>query len=257
MNEPSILKTTDSNFSTAKDISGLRAWLMRAYFNPKKHSQEIYYSSTVTKDNVLEYISNCGKKFPQTPRDIVNVWELLPSLRKGLSLVPSDEPTAKAESLYKTSETTLYDMAIKFNISTTMVNKISSQAEEKFKRLLGQLANKNEHIASETNDKISMAFLTAVENFVDVILVSNTPEQVFQALVKKKVVYNADIKKVDEIEKEALQELISWKNEQQLYRHELEDVLLNDLKKNANVFRLLQTAVSYIMFPKSGKEAAE
>lgn len=77
-------KPKSQAFANVKNEQGLREWLCRAYFNPEKHSRELYYNSNVTPENVLEFITH-DKLFPQTPLAVANIWGIIPTLRSELN----------------------------------------------------------------------------------------------------------------------------------------------------------------------------
>ncbi len=254
MSEPQTLNKTshiDPVFQTVKDKDGLRSWLVRAYFNPARHSSEPYYSTRVTKENVLEYITSKPALFPQKPLNIVNVWKILPDLRSSLKFVPGEDNLVKEkESLYTKAETTLSQIGARIGgVTTTMVNKISDQAVTKFGTLLRALDSKEEDIAIRAKDKIDDAFLTVAEGFADAVGESKTPEEILSKVVSKGLLGKHDLELMDATEREAFEELILMATEDNASQSELEDIFLADLDKHVNVFRTVQMAVSRIIFP--------
>lgn len=241
----------DPIFNTAKNIPELRAWLVRAYFNPQKHKDMSYFSDTVTKDNVLEYITAKQKVFPQSPHSIVSVWNILPDLRQALRTIPDNNSAVKEKKeINLRAETSLREISISLGgLTTTMVDKIADQAVVKFSDLLKKLTSKNNYVAMEAMEKITNARLTVAEAYADLIFTCSTPEEIFFGLVKRGLLQKRDSEIMDTIEKECLSELIVWTQDENMCQSDIEDIILEDLDKSVNLFRSAQQAVSRIMFP--------
>lgn len=235
-------------FCNVRNASELRGWLMRAYFNPTKHALEYYYRPEVTRENVLEFISDPKNLFPQSPFSIMGIWGTLPSLREGLKSVATDESTQK-EAIYTKGEKTLSAIGEKIgNVTATMVNKISDAAVIRLTVMTKALSSENKWLAKEAHEKIENAILNTAELFADAIQKSNDHLEVLKALTTAGLVANTDFSVADTLEREALDDLILWAKEGAT-QVELEDVFIADLKKSVNVFNLAQLAVSKQIFP--------
>lgn len=248
MNQP-----IDPAFNTVKNSEDLKSWLMRAYFNPSKHLKEKYYSPEVSKDNIFEFISNRDNKFPQTPESIISLWSILPGLRKGLNSIANEEVT---ESLYTKGNETLANIGKTIGgLSPTMVQKISDQATLKLGTLLRAINADNRHLANEAFDKIDDAFLTVSESYADAVKEANSADEVLGVLLKNKLLTSEEVQVVDEIEKQALEDVIAFANLEETTQAEIEEVFLQDLNRPVSVFLSMQYPISKIVFPppKSGR----
>jgi len=239
-------------FEGVRDEENLRAWLMRVYFNPTKHSQEIYFKPDISKENVLEYISHSGNKFPQTPSAIREVWSLLPGLREGLKSVNTDEPVEKGGNYIK-GEMTLADIGQVLGsspITAAMVNKISDTAVLKISAMLKALGSDNKWLAQEAEDKIDNAKMVTAGIFADALTASQTVSEVIEKVTQSKLVSLSDANLVvDDTEKEAFQNLLDLKGEEDLSREDFIEIFEEDLSKTVNVFNLAQLCVSRQVFP--------
>lgn len=237
----------DAAFDTVKNLPDLRAWLMRAYFNPTKHSKEPYYTDTVTKETVLSYISVRSNKFPQTSENVVALWNILPSLRDGLRSLP-DEESAKEEIYTKGNETLANIGKAIGGVTPTMVNKISEQATAKLGAMLRALNSDKTWLAREAHDKIEDAFLSVAESYTDAVKEANNAQQVLTALVSSGVLQFGEGEAVDEIEKAAFEDVIAYAKSGAT-QAEIESVFLEDLNRPISIFLSMQFPVSRTVFP--------
>lgn len=239
-------------FEDIRDEQGLRAWIMRVYFNPAKHSQERYFRSTVTKENVLEYISHTENRFPQTPTAIREVWYVIPSLREGLKSVNTDDVPEKAGNYIK-GEKTLAEIGQVLGpvpITAAMVNKISDGASLKVQALLKALTSDNKWLAKEAEEKIDNAVVNTASIFAHAVMTSETVHDIFDKITYGKLVTWADITQmVDETEKEGYSNLLLLKTEEGISEDYLVNIFEEDLQKSVNVFNLAQLFVSRQVFP--------
>lgn len=239
-------------FEGIRNESELRDWLMRVYFDPTKHNSLNYFKKSVTKDNVLEFISQSKNNFPQTPYSVVKIWETLPSLREGLKSVVLDEFSEKSP-VYIRGEKTLAEISKAIgDVTTTMVNKISDGAALKLSAMVTALYSDNKKLAMEVDKKIENAILDTAEAFADAIQVSATPQDVLKNLCKTGFLTEKDFAIADSIELDSISELISWVRDEEnpATQSELEDVFTADLKKQINIFNIAQLMVSRRIYRK-------
>jgi hypothetical protein len=225
---------------------------MRVYFDPTKHNSLNYFKKSVTKDNVLEFISQSKNNFPQTPYSVVKIWETLPSLREGLKSVVLDEFSEKSP-VYIRGEKTLAEISKAIgDVTTTMVNKISDGAALKLSAMVTALYSDNKKLAMEVDKKIENAILDTAEAFADAIQVSATPQDVLKNLCKTGFLTEKDFAIADSIELDSISELISWVRDEEnpATQSELEDVFTADLKKQINIFNIAQLMVSRRIYRK-------
>lgn len=235
-------------FENARNEADLRGWLMRAYFNPTKHARETYYRADVCKENVLEYISCSGNKFPQTPLSILGVWSVLPSLREGLKSVAGDDPVEKP-AIYTKGEKTLSEIGgVIGGVTATMVNKISDGAVLKVTAMCKALSGENKWLAREAEEGIENAILNTAEVFADAVQKANTAQDALVIISGSGLVSPQDTLVADALELECLGELISQAKDG-AGQAELEDIFIEDMKKTVNIFNLAQLAVSRQVYP--------
>lgn len=238
-------------FEGIRDEENLRSWLMRVYFNPAKHTEERYYRTSVTKENVLEYVSHPENKFPQTPMSISEVWSVLPGLREGLKSVVIDEAADKPGNYIK-GEMTLAEIGQKLGpvpITAAMVNKISDTATIKLSALLKALGAENKWLAKEAEERLDNARVSTAIIFADALMAQNAVSDVIDQITKAKLVTWADVSQVcDHVEKEAIQNLLDTKAEGAT-KEDFIEIIEQDLLKSVNVFNLAQLCVSRQIFP--------
>lgn len=250
---PTTTWTLSPLFEDVKNPDQLREWLMRAYFNPEKHSKEAYYNSLVSKENVLEYVSDSDHNFPQTPFSITGVWHVMSTLREDLKSITLDVDTEK-EAIYTKGEMTLAKIGEAIGgVSTTMVNKISDGAVLKITSLLRAMNSENTWLVQEAEDRIESATLNAAEIFADSIQNSTNPQETLENIAKSGLATVSDLVSLcDTVETEAFQELLDYKAEGAT-QSDLEDVFLADIRKPVNVFNTFQLLVARQVFPQGKK----
>lgn len=241
--------SVDPVFESVKNKEELTGWLMRAYFNPTKHGDQRYFKATVTRENVLEFVSEASNNFPQTPYNIVGMWNLMPSLREGLRGVPDGATDDGKEDVYTKGEQTLAVIGKAIGgVTPTMVNKISEQATVKFSAMLRALNGDNKWLVKEAEEKIENAFLSVAEVFADGIQKSKISGEVLEHVADANILSLSDAFTADDIELDAIQELIDFAQDGAT-QSELEDIILEDLGKSINVFQTAQLAVARMVFP--------
>lgn len=245
---PTNTSPHNSVFDTVKNQPELRNWLMRAYFNPQKHSEEPYFDPDITKDTVLSYISDRTNKFPQTPENVVSLWNILPSLREGLRSFPADE-AVKDESVNTKGNETLATIGKAIGgVTPAMVNKISETATTKLGAMLRALNSDNAWLAKEAYDKIEDAFLTVAEAYTDAVRESQTAQEIVDRLIMTGTLLAGESSFVDQIESQGLEDIIEY-HKSGATQAEIESVFLEDLNKPVSVFFSMQLPISRSVFP--------
>lgn len=239
----------DPVFEGVSDKDGLISWLLRAYFNPMKHADRTYFKAEVDRDTVLAFVSEAENNFPQSPYSIVAMWHLMPGLREGLRAVPEDNTEEVKEDVYTKGNETLANIGKAIGgVTPTMVNKISEQATTKLGALLRALNSENRWLVREAEEKLEDAFLLVAETYADAIQKSAISGEVLEFVANAGILSLGDAFSADDVELDALQELIEYAQEGAT-QAELEDVILEDLNKSVNVFQTVQLAVAKIVFP--------
>ena len=238
---------------SSKSSFGLRGWLTRTYFDSIKNRNDSWYREGINSDNVLEYISSNRHTFPQTPGSIMEVWAILPTLRKDLNALVGDDKSEKPE-IYTRGEKTLSVIGQALGgISAMMVNKISDGAVIKLTRIAGELSSEDIEISRGTNERIDMSILNTSEIFADAITNGETVESVLDIIATAGILTKKDIENtIDGLQMECLLELIEYRKEG-ASQSDLEDVFIEDLKKPINIFNIAQLMVSRQVFPPAKK----
>lgn len=242
-----MVMNVDPAFEKMSNKQELAEWLMRQYFSPDKHSGEIYYKSSVTSENVLEYISNPSNHFPQTPADVAKIWKILPSLREGLKNISDD--VVQKEEIYTRGLEKL-DVIGKAigGVTKVSVSKISEAATTKMSAMLQGLNGSNHILAKQIDTKIENAYLNVCECFADAAQISENAWQLLDYIVEKGYLTVDEVTEVDDIELEGLNNVIELAKDG-MSQYELETIFLEDINKYVNVFQLVQLAISKIVFP--------
>lgn len=235
----------DPVFLEVKDKEGLSGWLMRAYFSPEKHAGQTYFKPTVTKENVLEFISDRGNQFPQRPGAVADLWKMLPGLRNSLKSVVLDDEKPK-EAINIIAERPLIDICTVFGCSKTAVHHISDKATTKLTVLTRALGGDR---AVEVKKTLDEAYMTAVEMFADSLQEFSTPDQIVEHLISTEAISAFDKEVLDDTERDGIESLIMWIQDSAPTQSEIEDILTEDLEKPVNLFNLLQTMIARKVFP--------
>lgn len=250
---------TNPSLLSVKNPAGLKDWLLKNYFDPGKHKKEIYFSPSVNRENIFQYISDSKNNFPQTPNAVVELWGFLPDLQKSIrsiTLLGKEDTAGGKKQINVRAENTLRHIGSKIgNLTTTMVDKISEQAQSKYTLLMEKL-NKDSKTSKATSEIIEDARLEAAEQLADCIFESSDYGDFSRRLLLKKILHKPDLNHVDELEKASIEYLISVAKafdddddeENPLQQNEIEDIFLADIKKEINVFNIMQMAVSRKVF---------
>lgn len=153
-----------------KEAEELSSWVYKNYFNEAKNENDIWYSSEVSKENVLKYISTSSNNFPHTLHAVVSQNRTNVQLRKSLALLKDDDfniasATERPKNLKSVSK--LKEVSSKVgNVSPTMINKITEKALQKFKRIYEMMQDDDEakfskfyeNLVEEIAEKFATAF---------------------------------------------------------------------------------------------------
>lgn len=252
-NPSSIILDTQFQGLNSKSSLGLREWLTKTYFHPQNNNGDLWYDAKVNASNVLEHISNKKNLFPQTPKSIMEVWAVIPSLRKELNALVSDDKLEKPE-IYTRGEKTLSVIGQAIGgISAMMVNKISDGAVIKLTRIAGELSSEDMEVSRKANERIDMSILNTAEIWADAISTGDTVDSVLEGVITAGILTKKDIDNtIDGLQTECLMELIEYRKEG-ASQSDLEDVFIEDLKKPVNIFNMAQLMVSRQVFPPAKK----
>lgn len=229
------------------------AWIMRQYFDPSKHSDKVWFDSSVTADNVLEYLSSPdgSRLFPNSPRNLVSLWKLKLDLGAKLGTVSDeemdDDPSSEEEKAkYQTGDVSLKDIGQELGgVTPTMINKLASAGMEKFSKLTS-----GKH-PSDLDDEelenflkvIKDARLTGAKEFADKLISAKSINAFLHSLAKEQVLTPTDLKIISPEELDALKILKTRPKENIIL------ILLEDVENDDNIFKTYQSYVSKKVFP--------
>jgi hypothetical protein len=242
--------------SRKKDLA---AWLMRQYFsNDQKGSA--WYDSSVTKDNVLKYISVPSNNFPLSPTQVSDFFRNMKSLQKKMSsrevsadldditLDDADDDTSLPGVKYNTGDVTLKDIGAQVGgVTAAMINKIEGDGLGKLQSLLGgkHPRDLDADDERELNRKFAEAESNASERYADMLVASNGNIGKFlMSLVKSHILSNNEAEQITDNEIEALMTLAKMPKER------IKQILSKDLNSpRGNVIKTFQSMYSKTIFP--------
>lgn len=234
-----------------KQISELKSWTMRVYFNENNRDKP-WFVEDVTTQNVLEQFLT--PKAPITPQSLVEVWKAIPMIKKGLGSLESKGTDAVADYLSHSDKSTKYtqgDVTLRElgkelgGITATMVNKLSDSAFEKIKSLFGNMSFDSADVSQSVKieEKIERAKNAAAKEFSKALIkAKENPEQL--RFVLSDFLSTNEIKLVDKNEWDALVILTEYDQER------IEIILLEDYESDDNIFKTFQSIVSRKIFPR-------
>jgi len=240
--------------------SAFAGWLMRQYFNPDKHSGKVWYDDSVTKDNVLEYVTKMAASgvFPQTPKSLYSLFKLKGQLQTSMGQLDKsgeldamsdyldDEEDEDEKATYQTGEVSLKDIGKELGgITPTMVNKLAASGMDKFRSLTqGQaLDNVDGAALEEFLKKIQDARADAADEFVQRLADATTIGEFIKSLQKGQILSPTDLKLVTKNELEGLRML--QKRDPEVAKQ----MLMQDIQDDNNLFKSYQAMVSKKVFP--------
>ena len=236
---------------------GFPAWVMRQYFDPQKHANEIWYDPSVTEKNVLEKVTQSSKKgiFPNSPKALMDLWKLKGQLASSLGTLEAEEAKLAAQDAkdaepdkaqYQTGEVSLKDIGKELGgVTPTMINKLGASAMEKFRNIAG-----GKSIQDLDSDELE-TFLTKIQNarseaadeFVAELISSKSVFDFMQGLAKRQILTPTDLKIVKKQELDGLKILMRKDPER------VKLILLQDIQEDDNLFKSFQASVSKKVFP--------
>lgn len=231
------------------------AWIMRQYFDPAKHSDKVWFDPSVTAANVLDYLSSAegSRLFPNSPRNLVNLWKLKLDLGNKLGTTADEDDAASVDqgeeeekAKYQTGDVSLKDIGQELGgVTPTMINKLASAGMEKFAKLTG-----GKH-PEDLDDEELESFLKAIKDarveaaseFASKLKAAKSVNAFLQGLAKEQVLTPTDLKIISPEELEGLQILKGKPSEN------ITLILLQDIEDDDNLFKTFQSLVSKKVFP--------
>ncbi len=243
-----------------EELEQVSSWLMRQYYNPDKNKSDIWYSETVTKENVLLHISNEKNDFPHTLCGVIEQFKLNKSLRATLNNMYSSGEDNDVDDYYnqgvnRVGEVTLKDIGSSIgNVTPTMVNKITDKAVEKFKRIYGIY-----------NSSLGVKFVKYYDNLVEDIADSfalafseeESTDDAIASLIADNIVKQRDLEYLSPKDFIVLDEIFN--RAKTIEFSELEDIFINDYKSTKRKILLFHYAISRVINPddKAGRKKVE
>lgn len=249
-------------FNSVRNRSEMAAWIMRQWFNSEKHGNKPWYSSDVTEDSVLSFISR-SKHFPITPIQLVDMWRVMPSVRNGLKMLTTEDFEALEDALegdkktakYKKGEESLSAIGKECGgITAPMIQRLERSGSEKIFELSGgnNFMNLDPDDAEVMNDKIDIARLAAAKNYAELLKSHNDVDDLFQHFIQNQIMTNIDLKLISQRERDTLGILQSYAKDT------IVEFLLNDIARDSNVIKSFQSCVAHTIFPRRrGRPSAE
>ncbi len=235
-------------YEEVKDLIGFRTWIMNSWFNPEKHSGKVWFNAMVTPEMILGFITE-NPKFPYTPNQLADMWKTMPHIRRGLTSASADSDIEAVEvtigTTYKKGEQTLSSIGLELgDVSATMVKKIGDTAEEKVKRFYTELASDSCIEEENALKLLDDARLHAAVEWAT--LLKNSEGNInafFGFLVKAQILSIHEVGLLNPNEIDAI--LMLYQMEQEV----IEEILIEDIEEDDNIFKTFQNAVSKRIFP--------
>jgi hypothetical protein len=255
-------------FEDVQNMNEFGAWIMRAWFNPERNSKSAWYAENLTQETVLDHILR-NPKFPYSPSQLVEIWKAIPSIQRGLNSANSSDEISAVENtmgVYKKGEQTLSTIGAELgDVSATMVKKIGDGAEEKIKKFYGAKSPYDLSIEEEEEmiNTVDQARSDAAVEFAATLVASaGNIKAFFDVLVKGQILSSNEVGLISAEEFQALYSL-SMMNFETMDKETVEDlvangytiedlieeILVEDLEDDENVFKTFQNAVSKKVFP--------
>lgn len=236
-------------------------WLMRQYFDADKHSNKVWYDNKVTKDNVLEYVTEMSSTgvFPQSPKSLYELFKLKGQLQTSMGrleksgeldavldyLDDEEDEEEEDKTTYQTGEVSLKDIGSELGgITATMVNKLAASGMDKFRTLApGGLDQMDGDELEAFLKKINSARIAAAEDFVQRLASASSVGAFLKGLQKNQILSPTDMKLIGKAELDGLRML------QQREPELAKQMLLQDIQDDDNLFKSYQAMVSKRVFP--------
>jgi gas vesicle protein len=234
-------------YEDLKDVSGFSAWVMRAWFNPERYTKSPWFSPEITAETVIMHITG-NPKFPYSPSQLIEMYKAIPAIQHGLNANGAEKEIVELEeAIYKKGEQTLSAIGAQLgNVSATMVKKIGDGAEEKIKKFYNGVAPDDMSIEEEEDmfELIEDARMHASIDFAAALKSSNGDIKAFFAVLVKNQILSSN--EVELISAEEIQGLVML---QSMDADIIEEILVEDLEDDDNIFKTFQNAVSKRVFP--------
>lgn len=244
-----IIKKLKSN-----QINEISEWVLRQYFDEDKNKFDFWYVKNMNKENVLKYISDSKNLFPHTLHAVVMQFKLNQNLRKTLHLLTDDDfnsiPETGAKNLK--SEEKLTDIAESIGgLSSTMINKITEKALQKFKRIY-QIMESDEEV------KFSKFYENLVddvaESFTNSFFEEDSLDEALASLLNDEIIKSKDLNNLLPMDFRMLDDLFT-KGKEMVFS-DIKTEFVNDFWSTDRKNNLFQYSVSRFINPdnKSGRK---
>lgn len=232
-----------------------KAWIMRQYFDPTKHSDKVWYDESVTADNVLDYISSSegSRLFPSTPKNLVGLWKnksflqgRLGAAADDLDASDSDDEPEEEKAQYQTGDVSLKDIGKELGgVTPTMINKLQTSGMGKFAKLTGGVhpEDLDDEVLEDFLRKIKTAREEGAIEFAERLKAADSVTDFLKSLAKSQILTPTDLKIITPEELEGL-EILKDKPEENIML-----ILMQDIEDDDNLFKTYQSLVSKKVFP--------
>lgn len=249
-------------FDKVRDKEGFVDWIMSYYFKPANKNKP-WFSDTVNKDNVLQFLSKTKSNFPLSPRELVDDWFLKRSLKQSMSNIKDKDLETVSQEVpkdvndYHKGVTPLKSIASDLDVTVAAAQKIEADALQKLQAAMNTGKGLNfgsEERAEQFFDKVDAVRAKLAVEFADSISESRGDiNKLVADLQAKGLITPKFLKAVTPREVETLVFLATERNVDQI-----EEFLLKDAEENDNILKLFQMAVSKKVFSGvSGKRPGE
>jgi hypothetical protein len=237
-----------------KETQEVSAWLMRQYFS-EKNKLDYWFSSDVTEENVLLYISNSKNGFPHTISAVIEQHKLNKALRHTLNMLQDSDDSEISPAINMVGEATLKDIgAVVGNVTPTMVNKLTDKALEKYKRIYNIYH-------SSMGPKFVKYYNNLVEDIADSFALAfqeeETLDDALASLVASEIIKVKDLEYISPRDFKILDALFA--QSKTMLFSDVEEMFITDYASGTRKILLFQYAVSRIVNPdeKSGRKKME
>lgn len=242
-------------FDKIRDKEGFLDWIMSYYFKPANKNKP-WFSDTVNRDNVLQFLSKTKSNFPLSPRELVDDWFLKRSLKSSMAGIKDKDleaasATEKDTADYHKGATPLKSVASDLDVTVAAAQKIEVEALQKLVAAMNTGAGLNldsDEKADAFFKKVDAVRVKMAQEFTKSIMASRGDIRVLLDDLKSKGIITPKFEKV--LTPQEIETLV-YLGTSNKEPEEIEEFILIDADPDEgddNLLKLFQMAVAKKVF---------